>query len=80
MTAAPDYTDGLRLDWWAKLRWRLGFVPWHRCPGKHVVVNLYGDAIHHHHGMRSACINCTKRWPSLWRESNEVGFLLEDTP
>lgn len=71
----PERTPitGHRLRWWNRLRYRLGLVPFRRCPGRHRIVNVYGDEINARGGYRSHCLDCEKHWPSLMGASNEVG-------
>lgn len=60
------YVNGHRLHWWNRLRWRLGMVPFVRCPdGRHTVRNIYGDEIIAANWHRSRCMYCQKLWPFL---------------
>jgi hypothetical protein len=52
-------------------------VPFKRCPGRHRIRNIYGDEIMAAGYMRSSCLDCEKRWPSLFSESNEIGLKVE---
>ena len=72
---APKRTPitGNRLRVWNRVRYRLGLVPFRRCPGRHRIINVYGDEIMARGGNRSHCLDCQKHWPSLMGESNEVG-------
>lgn len=71
----PAFTPitGHRLRWWNRVRYRLGFVPFRRCPGRHRIVNVYGDEIIARNWQRSHCLDCEKHWPSLMGESNSIG-------
>lgn len=64
---------GHRLRWWNRLRYRLGLVPFRACPGRHRIVNVYGDEIIARNWQRSHCLDCEKHWPSLMGESNSIG-------
>lgn len=75
MTPPKVTPTGHRLRAWNRLRWRLGLVPFHRCPGRHRVRNIYGDEINAAGGRRSRCLDCEKLWPGLLAESNEVALL-----
>ncbi len=70
--STPREVNGNRLRLWNRLRWRLGLVPFRRCPGRHRGRNIYGDEINMAGGMRSRCLDCEKRWPSLIRGDSEV--------
>jgi hypothetical protein len=74
---APVEINGHRLRLWNRFRWRIGFVPFRRCPGRHRIRNIYGDEIMAAGGMRSRCLDCEKFWPSLMGESNEIGLKVE---
>lgn len=73
---APRHTARTRhrLSWWNRLRWGFGMVPFRRCPGQHRARNIFGDEILAAGGMRSHCLDCQKRWPSLIGRDSEVAL------
>lgn len=75
MSGAPHTVNGNRLRLWNRLRWRLGLVPFRRCPTRHLARNIYADEIIVAGGARARCLLCEKRWPALFRgDTDEAVF------